>query len=73
MRELILGKIKEEIEKQKTRKVASTEEIISNHNLKEENRLLKEQIKMLKKEKEELISANVSLAERVIFLNKRIK
>lgn len=42
-------------------------------NLKEENEILKEQVKLLKKEKEELLVVNVSLAERIRFLNQKIK
>lgn len=68
-------RIKEEIELNKAKKIvlSSSKESNQSRTLKEENIFLKEQIKSLKEEKDVLISANVSLAERVRFLNQRIK
>jgi hypothetical protein len=68
-------KIKEEIELNKARKFVLTNSNDSPKakNLKEENEILEEQIKMLKKEKEELMIANVSLTERIRFLNQKFK
>ena len=71
----IFKKIKEEIEIAKVKKVIlnSSNQIPQAKNLKEANEILKEQITLLKKEKEELLSANVSLAERIRFLNTKFK
>ena len=71
----VFDKIKKEIELSKTRKISlkNSDETPKAKNLKEENEILKEQVKLLKKEKEELLVANISLAERVRFLNNKIK
>lgn len=71
----IFNKIKEEIEINKVKKfiLKNSGDSPQAKNLKEENEILKEQVKMLKKEKEELLSANVSLAERIRFLNQKFK
>lgn len=68
-------KIKEEIDTAKVRKIVlkNSNETPQAKNLKEENEILKEQVKLLKKEKEELLAVNVSLAERIRFLNQKIK
>jgi predicted alpha/beta superfamily hydrolase len=68
-------KIKNEIELNKAKKIVlnNSKESPQAKNLKEENEILKEQIRLLKKEKEELLVANISLAERVRFLNQKIK
>ena len=69
------NKIKEEIERAKLRKFSlkNSKETEPGKNLKEENEILKEQIKILKKEKDDLLLANITLAERVRFLNQKIK
>lgn len=69
------NKIKEEIEIAKVKKfvLKNSTETPQARNLKEENEILKEQIKLLKKEKEELLVVNVSLAERIRFLNQKNK
>lgn len=66
-------KIKEEIDIAKIRKIVlnNSNETPKSKNLKEENEIFKEQIKLLKKEKEELLVVNVSLAERIRFLNQK--
>lgn len=71
----IFNKIKSEIELIKARKFLSqnSNEMPESKNLKEENELLKEKIKLLKQEKENLLSSNISLAERIRFLNQKIK
>lgn len=68
-------KIKEEIDNAKVRKfvLKNSNETPQAKNLKEENEILKEKIRLLKKEKEELVNANISLAERVRFLNQKFK
>lgn len=68
-------KIKEEIEIAKVKKIVlnNSKETPQAKNLKEENEILKQQIKLLKKEKEDLLVANVGLAERIRFLNQKIK
>ncbi len=68
----VFQKIKEEIELAKVKKiVSSNKEIPFSNNLKEENEMLKELVKILKKEKEEILIANVALAERIKFLNQK--
>lgn len=64
-----------EIELNKAKKIIlnNSKESPQSKNLKEENEIFKEQIKLLKKEKEELLVVNVSLAERIRFLNQIIK
>lgn len=68
-------KIKEEIDTAKVRKIIlkNSNETPQAKNLKEENEILKAQVKLLKQEKEELLVVNVSLAERIRFLNQKIK
>lgn len=68
-------KIKEEIELNKAKKIVlnNSKENPQAKNLKEENNILKEKIRLLKKEKEELLVVNISLAERVRFLNQKFK
>lgn len=68
-------KIKEEIDTAKVRKIvlSHSKENPQAKNLKEENEILKEKIRLLKQEKEELVNANISLAERVRFLNQKFK
>lgn len=68
-------KIKNEIELNKAKKIvlSNSKESPQSKNLKEENEILKEQVRLLKKEKEELLVANISLAERIRFLNQKIK
>lgn len=68
-------KIKEEIEIAKVKKVLlnNSNETPQARNLKEENEILKAQVKLLKQEKEELLVANISLAERIRFLNQKFK
>lgn len=71
----VFEKIKNKIKSQKIKKVAN--EAIENpekaKNLKDENKQLKEMIKILKLEKGNLIAANVGLAERIRFLNQKFK
>lgn len=69
------NKIKEEIDTAKIKKIIlkNSNETPQAKNLKEENEILKEQIRLLKKEKEELLVVNISLAERIRFLNQKIK
>mgnify|MGYP003480293873 FL=1 len=69
------NKIKEEIDTAKIKKIILKvlNETPQAKNLKEENEILKEQIRLLKKEKEELLVVNISLAERIRFLNQKIK
>lgn len=71
----IFEKIKEEIQLAKARKIVlnNSKETPQAKNLKEENEILKEQVRLLKKDNEDLLVANVSLAERVRFLNQKIK
>jgi hypothetical protein len=66
-------KIKEEIDTAKVRKIvlSNSNETPQSKSLKEENEILKQQIKLLKQEKEELLVVNVSLAERIRFLNQK--
>lgn len=68
-------KIKEEIDTAKVRKIVlkNSNETPQAKNLKEESEILKEQVKLLKKEQKELLVINVSLAERIRFLNQKIK
>lgn len=68
-------KVKKEIELSKSKKIflSSSKDNPQAKNLKEENEILKEQVKLLKKENDELLVVNVSLAERVRFLNQKIK
>lgn len=67
----VFDKIKAEIILSKAKKRVSNGPISEPASIKEENNILKEQLKLLKKENQELLSANVSLSERVLFLNKR--
>lgn len=69
----VFEKIKKEIELVKANKIVSlnSENPGSAISLKDENKFLKEQIKQLKKEKNDLITANVALADRIRFLNNR--
>lgn len=67
----VFDKIKAEIILSKTKKMISNSTISEPESIKEENNILKEQIKLLKKENQDLLSANVALSERIIFLNKR--
>ena len=71
----VFQKIKEQIELNKTKKIvlSNSKETPQAKNLKEENEILKEQIRLLKEENDELIKANISLAERIRFLNQKIK
>lgn len=68
-------KIKTEIELNKVKKIvlSNSKETPQAKNLKEENEILKEQVRLLKEEKEELVKANISLAERIVFLNQKFK
>lgn len=65
--------IKKEIESLKNKKTISMIQLNENNNqnLKDENLMLKEQVKLLKKQNLELLNANASLAERVVFLNNK--
>jgi len=70
----VFEKIKEAINNNKNKNIFDNDsEDLVNEDLKNENRILKEQIKLLQKEKDELIVTNISLAERVVFLNNNIK
>lgn len=66
----VFDKIKAEIILSKEKKMVSNSPISEPESMKEENYRLKEKIKLLKKENEELLSANVSLSERILFLNR---
>lgn len=65
--------IKKEIEVSKGKKSISMLQLDENksQSLKDEILMLKEQIKLLKKQNSELLITNVSLAERVMFLNNK--
>lgn len=67
----VFDKIKAEIILSKAKKMVSNGPLNEPSSIKEENNILKEQLKLLKKENQELLSANVALSERVLFLNKR--
>lgn len=71
----VFNKIKHEIELAKNKKffIKNSNDVPQGKNLKEENEILKEQVKLLKKEKQDLLVANIGLAERIRFLNKKIK
>lgn len=71
----VFQKIKDEINLNKAKKIVLTnsKETPQAKNIKEENQILKEQIKLLKKENEEFLVANIALAERIRFLNNRLK
>lgn len=70
-------KIKEEIDTNKVRKflLKNSHETTQAKNFKEENEVLKAQVKLLKqeKEKEKLLVVNVILTEIIKFLNQKIK
>jgi len=71
----IFEKIKAEIQLAKAKKIVlnNAKETPQAKNLKEENEILKEQVRLLKKENEDLLIANVSLSERIRFLNQKFK
>ncbi len=71
----VFQKIKDEINLNKAKKIVLTnsKETPQAKNVKEENQILKEKIKLLKKENEELLVANIALAERIRFLNNKVK
>ncbi len=71
----VFQKIKDEINLNKAKKIGLTnsKETPQAKNVKEENQILKEKIKLLKKENEELLVANIALAERIRFLNNKVK
>ena len=71
----VYQKIKDEINLNKAKKIGLTnsKEKKKKKNVKEENQILKEKIKLLKKENEELLVANIALAERIRFLNNKVK
>lgn len=71
----VFSKIKDEIALYKAKKMIlnNSVETSQSKSIKEENEILKEKIKKLKQENEELLVTNVSLAERICFLNQKIK
>lgn len=69
----VFNKIKNEIELLKSKKISLNHKIEEPKSMRDENIMLKEQIKLLKTENQELLSANVGLSERILFLNRRFK
>lgn len=69
----VFGMIKKEIEISKSKKTISMLQLDENkrQSSKDEILILKEQIKLLKQQNSELLIANVSLAERIVFLNNK--
>lgn len=67
----VFNKIKNEIEILKSKKIMVNNKLEESTSMRDENIMLKEQVKLLKKENQELLSANIGLSERIIFLNKR--